>query len=145
LLPYELSKGGDFKDLAINLGTKQRIFVDDLTGQVWMYDQPYREGSWGHIGGETYTMDNVSRTSYGTDRNILGTDLDPIYQTQLVRLKQYSGGAPAAVYDLILHFPQLGSEEEAEILAYHLASDHELKKDGPRKSQGRIFSVSING
>ncbi len=145
LLPYELSKGGDFKDLAINLGTKKRIFVDDLTGQVWIYDQPYRKGSWGHIGGETYTMDNVSRTSYGTDRNILGADLDPIYQTQLVGLKQYRVDAPDGVYDVILHFSELETEEETEILAYNLASEDELKKDGPRKSQGRIFSVSING
>src|SRR5690606_11246598 len=41
LWPYEFSQGRDFKYLAINLGTKERIFVDDLTDQVWLYDQPY--------------------------------------------------------------------------------------------------------
>lgn len=145
LLPHLLSDKDNFKDLAINLGTRERIFVDGLTAQVWMHDQPYRKGSWGHIGGEIYTMDNVSRTSYGTDQNILGTDMDPVYQTQWVGIEQYRVDVPDGVYDLILHLAELETPEQAEVLAYNLASEEELGERGPKDAPSRVFSVSANG
>ncbi|MBO2543171.1 DUF4982 domain-containing protein [Salegentibacter sp. BDJ18] len=144
LLPYDLSEKNSFKDLSINLGTRQRIFVDELTQQVWMYDQPYREGSWGHLGGETYEMENNSRTSYGTDQNILGTDLDPVYQTQLVGIKQYKIDVPNGLYDVILHFAEFETTEKSEVVAYNLATEQELKKDGIKEPHQRIFSVTVN-
>jgi len=43
-------------------------------------DQPYRAGSWGHIGGKPFIIAKQP-LPYGTDKNIAGTNNDPVYQT----------------------------------------------------------------
>ena len=119
VLPVKLDKfpaGG----ISVNLGDK-RFFYDDQFDQAWMYDRKYTEGSWGHIGGKPYVMaaKNVQQP-YGAKETIKGTTKDPIYQTQLVGIRQYRFDVSAGVYEINLHFAEI-------------------------EGTGRKFSVLING
>ncbi|WP_158542117.1 glycoside hydrolase family 2 TIM barrel-domain containing protein [Pedobacter chinensis] len=127
-----------FTNMNVLLGSK-RFYIDEKEHQLWMPDQPYRVGSWGWIGGEPYKGTN-NRIMYGSDKNILGTDNDPIYQTQQVGIKQFKFDVPDGEYELALHFAELVGGESKEALAYNLDNNH--KKEAEEK---RVFSVSING
>lgn len=130
-----------FKEISVNLGTKERIFIDDLRKKIWLPDQPYEKGSWGYIGGETYVMENNKRQSYGTDQNIRGTALDPVYQTQQTGIKQYKLDVPDGVYDIDIHLAILEDDSEKEALAYNL-DDEKMSK---AENVDRLLSLSING
>jgi beta-galactosidase len=136
LLPYHFSNE-NFNSLQILLGAK-RYFIDEKDKQLWIPDQPYRKGSWGSVGGQPFKAGN-DRMSYGSDKNILGTDLDPIFQTQQVDLKQYKLDVPDGEYELTLYFSELLGGVEKEVLAYNL--DH--KKNREEKEQ-RVFSLKVN-
>ncbi|MGY0036350.1 DUF4982 domain-containing protein [Pedobacter sp. NJ-S-72] len=69
-----------FKEMNVLLGAK-RFYRDETAHQIWMPDQPYRKGGWGYLGGDAFKGTN-NRMSYGSDKNILETDNDPVYQTQ---------------------------------------------------------------
>lgn len=137
LQPFHFSDKIAFKDINILLGAK-RFYIDNQEHQLWMPDQPYRKGSWGYIGGEPFKGTN-NRISYGSDKNILGTENDPVYQTQQVGIKQFKFDVPDGEYDLSLHFAELIGGELKEALAYNLDNNH--KKEVEEK---RVFSVSIN-
>ena len=103
-------------DIAINVGSNADF--TDAENIVWMADQPYRNGSWGFVG-------NKARRIYSDtpDRDVLGTEADPLYQTMVEGLKAYRIDVPAGEYDVELLFA-------------------ETKFDAAEK---RIFSVAING
>ncbi|RZJ92743.1 MAG: DUF4982 domain-containing protein [Chryseobacterium sp.] len=136
--PYRYKDGIPFEQINVLLGSK-RFYLDDAEHQTWMPNQIYREGSWGSIGGEPFKGTN-NRISYGSDKNILGTDHDPVYQTQQAGIEQFKFDVPDGEYDLSLHFAELLGGETKEALAYNLDNNH--KKEVEEK---RIFSVSING
>src|SRR5690606_23626136 len=76
----------------------------------------------------------------------VGTNIDQTNQTQQAGLKQYTVDARDGVYDSNLHLSEFDTVEEAEVLAYNLASEDELNREGgPEKPHERIFSVSVNG
>jgi len=127
-----------FANMNVLLGSK-RFYIDEKEHQLWIPDQPYSIGSWGWIGGEPYKGTN-NRIMYGSDKNILGTDNDPVYQTQQVGIKQFKFDVPDGEYELALHFAELVGGESKEALAYNLDNNH--KKEAEEK---RVFSVSING
>ncbi|WP_187261629.1 glycoside hydrolase family 2 TIM barrel-domain containing protein [Pontibacter beigongshangensis] len=128
-----------FQELNISLGDR-RMFFDEKAWQVWLPEQAYTPGSWGYVGGKVYSMGNTSRHSYGSDRNILGTDLDPVYATQRIGLEQFRLDVSAGDYELTLHFAELHSGRPKAALAYNLDSAHE-------ESEGfeeRVFDVRVN-
>jgi len=126
-----------FKNLNILSGSK-RYYIDGNEQQLWIPDQQYKPGSWGWIGGEPYKGTN-NRILYGSDKNILETNDDPIYQTQRVGIKQFKFDVPDGEYELTLHFAELVGGDTKEALAYNLDNNH--KKEVGEK---RIFEVSIN-
>jgi len=126
-----------FKDMNILLGAK-RFYTDETEHQIWMPDQPYRKGGWGYIGGEAFKGTN-NRMSYGSDKNILETDNDPVYQTQQEGIKQFKLDVPDGVYELTLHFAELTGGATKEALAYNLDNNHQ-KEDVKQ----RIFNIAIN-
>jgi beta-galactosidase len=130
--------GKDFHQLNILLGA-DRYFIDQDLHQVWIPDQPYQQGSWGWIGGNPFKGSN-NRISYGSDKNILNTDLDPVYQTQRVDIKQYKMDVPDGDYELNLLFSELIGGIDKEALAYNLDNNHVKEK-----AEERIFSVLVNG
>lgn len=139
LQPFKFSdRQVPFKEMNILLGAK-RFYIDETTHQIWMPDQPYQKGSWGYIGGESFKGTN-NRMSYGSDKNILETDNDPVYQTQQVGIKQFKFDVPDGEYELSLYFAELIGGVTKEALAYNLDNNHQ--KEVVRQ---RIFNVSING
>lgn len=127
-----------FQDINVLLGSK-RFYINEKQQELWIPDQPYKAGSWGWIGGEPYKGTN-NRISYGSDKNILGTDNDPVYQTQQVGISAFKFDVPDGEYALTLHFAELVGGESKEALAYNLDNNH--KKEVEEK---RIFDVAING
>lgn len=103
-----------------------------------MPDQQYRSGSWGFTGGRVFKLPNNGRLPYGTDKNIKGTDTDPVYQTQRAGITGYRLDVAAGEYELTLHFAELlGGTVNG--LAYNL-NDTERKEDTAQ----RVFNVYVN-
>jgi len=127
-----------FINMNVLLGAK-RFYIDEIEHQLWMPDQPYRAGSWGWIGGAPYKGTN-NRITYGSDKNIIGTNNDPVYQTQQVGIVQFRFDVPDGVYELSLHFAELVGGVSKEALAYNLDNNHKKERE-----EGRVFNVAING
>lgn len=141
LLSHNLkSKQLPFDELNVSLGDK-RFFFDESTAQVWIPEQEYTPGSWGYKGGKIFSMNNTTRHSYGSDKNVLGTDLDPVYATQRTGIEQFKLDVPNGDYEVTLHFAELISAVKKEALAYNLGND----KDGADDFVERVFDVFING
>ncbi|QIL41599.1 DUF4982 domain-containing protein [Pedobacter sp. HDW13] len=139
LQPFKFNAANiPFKNINVLLGAK-RFYIDEKEHQLWMPDQPYRAGAWGYVGGEPYKGTN-NRITYGSDKNILGSDNDPVYQTQQVGIRQFKFDVPDGEYEIALHFAELVGGEAKEALAYNLDNNH--KKEIEKQ---RIFGVSING
>ncbi|WP_316796520.1 glycoside hydrolase family 2 TIM barrel-domain containing protein [Pedobacter agri] len=137
LQPYRFTDTIPFQQMNVLLGAK-RMYIDEKQHQLWIPDQPFRKGSWGYVGGMPFKGNN-NRISYGSDKNILGTDHDPIYQTQQVGIEQFKFDVPDGEYELVLHFAELLGGEAKETLAYNL--ENNTKKE---IEQRRIFNVLIN-
>lgn len=138
LSPYRFSPDVySIEPLNILLGAS-RYFLDEEKKQVWIPDQPYRPGSFGHVGGKDFRVRQNSRLPYGTDKNIRGTFADPVYQTQRTGLEQYRLDVPAGKYELTLHFAELEGGT-VEGLVYNLG-------EGERKEEirQRVFDIIIN-
>lgn len=137
LQPYRFNQQLKFEQMNILLGAN-RYFMDDEK-QQWIPDQPYHEGSWGFIGGKTFKIPNGNRLPYGSDKNIAGTNNDPVYQTQQIGIKKYRFDLPAGEYELVLHFAELLGGQVKE-LPYNLNDPERIEPNGKR-----IFNVYING
>jgi beta-galactosidase len=137
LQPYFFeSNKTPFKQMNILLGAK-RYFIDSAQ-QLWIPDQAYRAGSWGCIGGKPFIIENNNRLPYGTDKNILGTDDDPIYQTQQIGIKEYCVDVPAGNYELTLYFAEL----QGGIVRYPPYNLFDTARD--ENTVKRVFTVHIN-
>jgi beta-galactosidase len=138
LEPYYL--GDDhvaFHQLNILLGAN-RFFTEKDKELVWLPDQPYRKGAWGSVGGKPFRIAN-GRMPYGTDKNINGTDNDPVYQSQQTGIDKYKLDVPAGEYELTLYFAELMGGA-VKVLPYDLSGG------GRNEEQSkRIFDVYVNG
>lgn len=126
-----------FQKINVMLGTT-RFFVDGK-GEWWQPDQSYTKGGWGSIGGKTFRIENNGRLPYGTDKNIIGTENDPVYQTQQTGIQQYRLDVPPGKYEVKLHFAELLGGK-VKIPPYNLSDD---ERDD--KIKRRIFNVNVNG
>ncbi|WP_443946932.1 glycoside hydrolase family 2 TIM barrel-domain containing protein [Pedobacter sp. AW1-32] len=127
-----------FTDINVLLGS-DRFYINRNLHQTWLPAQKYRKGSWGFIGGAPYKGTN-NRITYGSDKNILGSDDDPVYQTQQVGIDEFRFDVADGEYDLSLHFAELVGGENKEALAYNLDNNHKKEQE-----EQRIFDVWING
>jgi Beta-galactosidase/beta-glucuronidase len=128
-----------FNEMNISLGDK-RFFYDENSAQVWIPEQEYTPGSWGYVGGKPFTMKNTSRHSYGSDKDILGTNLDPVFATQRMEIRQFKMDVPNGDYEITLHFAELISPVQKEALAYNLGNE----KAAVGGFEERAFDVAIN-
>lgn len=139
LIPAALNNGKlPFKALAISLGDS-RYFEDEARHRIWLPDQPYSRGSWGYIGGQTFTK-ATGHQPFGTDKNIIGTTLDPVYQTQRIGLEGYKLDVPDGKYEVILHFAELMGAEMTTVLPYNLLPNYKTTA-----KEDRIFNVYLHG
>lgn len=124
-------------ELNVICGT-DRYFEEPRTGVTWIPEQEYKEGSWGFVGGEV----NRQKTRFGSQpasaANILGTDCDPMYQTQRISLEAFKADMPAGNYSVYLHFAELAGKVKASV--YNLGNEA-ISNDG----EVRVFDVMING
>jgi beta-galactosidase len=128
-----------FKEINVSLGDK-RYFIDDKLQQVWCPEKPYSPGSWGYVGGYVFSMKGSNLQKFGTNKNILGTDYDPIYATQRVGLSDFKLDVANGKYEVSLLFAELLSKSEREALPYDL--NNPMQKEGGVE---RSFDVLING
>ncbi len=137
LLPGQLGKGPvKFRQLNILLGSKR--FFTDSSQQVWIPDQPYKPGSWGYVGGHPFKAPGNTRLPYGTDKNIVGTDDDPVYQTQQTGIQKYKLDLPAGEYELTCFFAEL-SGGTVKGMPYNINDPDRIEPNGKR-----IFDVFVN-
>lgn len=140
IIPQKLKSSlKSFTELNVSLGDP-RSYMDKTLQQVWLPEQTYTPGSWGYVGGDIFKMKNSGRQSFGTDKNILGTNYDAIYATQREDIKQFKLDVPDGNYELTLHFAELLSDKEKEGLAYNLGANAESGK-----LTERSFNVYVNG
>ncbi len=135
LQPYSLKQNNTFESINILMGA-QRTFADSK-GQLWIPNKEYSNGSWGSEGGKAFKLPK-GQLPYGTDKNIKGTDDDPVFQTQLAGIQSYVLDVPDGNYEISFCFAELlGGRVEG--MVYNLT-------DGDRTEQEskRIFSVMAN-
>jgi beta-galactosidase len=124
-------------DICVNVGG-HFAYLEEPAGQVWLPDQPYRPGSWGYLGGEPYFS---KRHRVGSAVDILGTDDNPLFQTQRVGLQGYRFDLPPGDYEVSLYLAELLTEEQLQALPYELvAGGEQAVAEVPLKQ--RVFSVS---
>ncbi|MBC7949319.1 MAG: DUF4982 domain-containing protein [Chitinophagaceae bacterium] len=135
--PYYLNIGNiPFEGMNILLGAN-RSFTDH-NNQVWVPDKEYCKGSWGHMGGKWFKVIGNNRLPYGTDKDIVGTEDDPVYQTQQMGIERYKLDVPAGEYELKLHFAELQGGTVKE-LVYNLNDPERIEPKGKR-----VFNVVVN-
>jgi beta-galactosidase len=125
-----------FTNINVSLGD-ERYFIDDNLHQLWVPEQPYTPGSWGYVGGEVFkTQGNLP---YGSGKDILGTDYDPIYQTQRVGLTAFKLDVPDGQYEIALHFAELITPGTDKPLVYDL--NNQVRQGAV---SNRSFDILIN-
>jgi beta-galactosidase len=126
----------NFSQLNILLGGTRHFL--DSKNQWWQPDHVYEQKGWGSIGGKKFKVENNSRLPYGTDKNIISTDDDPIYQTQQTGIREYKFNVPPGKYELTFHFAELvGGNVNG--LPYNLDNNSRTEK-----TDRRIFNVKVN-
>lgn len=128
-----------FTEINVMLGSP-RYFEDRAANVAWIPEQEYKPGSWGFIGGTSYRRKTGFGTMLGSDIDIHGTDMNPIFQTQRVGIKSFKADVPGGEYSVYLHWAELESDKEREALVYNLGADSEQTFAG-----NRSFGISING
>ncbi|MCS7003860.1 MAG: malectin domain-containing carbohydrate-binding protein [Cytophagales bacterium] len=126
-----------FEEINVNVGS-HFDFVEQQKNLVWIAEKPYTKGSWGYIGGNRFMTWNGSRV--GTEKEIFGTDREPLYQTQRDSLQGFRFDVANGSYELELHFAELLSEKEKKIILNNLEAD---AAKAPELIQ-REFDVWIN-
>jgi len=127
-----------FKELNVSLGDT-RSYTDSKLQQFWLPEKPYTPGSWGYIGGHVFSMKGSALQKAGTNKNILGTNDDPIYATQKVGLSDFKLDVPDGKYQVTLLFTELLSNKERQSLVYDLNNTTQKEE-----AANRSFDVYIN-
>lgn len=110
------------KGINVNCGSTFH-FNDEINGITWVPDWPYEEGLWGYTKGEMYRPRD---RGIGSDRTILNTQNDPVYQTMRTTPERYSFDVEPGTYEVVLHWAEVDQK---------YGDDEEL----------RVFKVVING
>lgn len=132
------------KVVTINVGTHVN-YTDPVTKEIWISDQPYRDGGFGYVGGQVYQK---SATKFqGTASDIQGTENDPLFQTMREGMEAYKFDVERGTYKVSLLFaePEFNASEEN---IYNLAGNAEKDLVGVRSFDvvinGRTFSEDLN-
>ncbi|WP_294617782.1 glycoside hydrolase family 2 TIM barrel-domain containing protein [uncultured Bacteroides sp.] len=128
-----------FRGINCMLGSPR--YLDDREANVaWIPEQAYTPGSWGFVGGTPYRRKTEFGSMLGSDIDIHGTTMNPIFQTQRVGIKSFKADVPDGEYSVYMYWAELDSNEKKEALIYNLGADAEQTFAG-----NRSFGVSING
>lgn len=139
LVPSTL-KHYDFKKPILMSFGEIRTYTDTL-GNVWLPEKAFADGSWGYKGGKALYRENAPRQKYGVDKNIIGTEEDPLYQTQRMGLNNLFFDVPRGTYRIEFLFAEFNDEQTK--LLYNLTSNDASGHDSLSKEN--VFDVKING
>ncbi|MEZ5040611.1 MAG: glycoside hydrolase family 2 TIM barrel-domain containing protein [Saprospiraceae bacterium] len=137
LIPFQLNAAG-IQELAVNVGAEVS-FYDPETQITWVPDRKYTAGGWGYEGGAPYTVQQ-RQVKTGIDRDILGTDNDPLFQTFVEGLTSYRFDVPDGQYTLNLCFQEPVSRDRQNNM-YNLTRGNASES----KVEDREFTIAING
>ena len=104
------SERNPFKEIAVNVGSTCYFIESHNIDYLWMPDQAYREGGFGHVGGKI--LRHPRRKTVGSEVSVKGTENDPVYQTQLVGIEQFKFDVPKGSYELSLLMAELKTKGE---------------------------------
>ena len=135
-IPENLS---DFTEINVMLGSK-RYFENRSAGQVWLPEKEYTTGSWGYVGGSPMCPKTALGPVPCSDKDILGTDINPVFQTQRAGLDAFRADVPDGRYYVYLYFAELARKRGGKAVPYYLGSDVIGEDRGKR-----VFDVSICG
>jgi len=125
--------------LCVNVGQSRVYFNDPITGDRWLPDQSYTDGSFGHLDGDSYRTWTSSEAwdgiREGVRHSIHNTELDPVFQTFLVGLTSYKFDVPDGEYLVELYLTEPFS------LATRCKTEEKTGADAAGK---RVFSLSVN-
>lgn len=127
-----------FTELNVLLGSN-RTFTEISHRLCWIAEKEYSEGSWGYIGGSQYRPKSGNNTLPAAEINILGTDNDPMYQTQRRGIEAFRADVPDGRYAIYLHWAEL-VKPLSEALAYNLGRNSLYEE-----YSNRCFDVYVNG
>lgn len=94
LTPTPTHAGGAAIDTAVNAGAAAWRGGD---GVLWQADQAYTPGSWGYLGGRTFSAAVP----------IAGTDDDPLYHSERWGMSGYRFDVPPGTYTVLLRFAEV--------------------------------------
>ncbi|GHV57330.1 beta-galactosidase [Bacteroidia bacterium] len=138
LVPVHLSGKIPVSGINIMLGSS-RYFEDRASSSVWIPEQEYKAGSWGYVGGQAFRPKSRFGGLPVSDLNILGTGLDPVFQTQREDIRSFRFDVEKGRYALYLYWAELIPVSEKETLAYNLGNDANYESRG-----NRSFHLKIN-
>lgn len=140
LVPAQYDKERSFKDLNVSLGDTRYIY-DPEGDFTWLPEKPYVKGGWGFVGGVAYRRKAwVTADLLGTDMNIHGTEMDPLFQTQRVGIRSFKADVPDGKYAVYLYWAELNPNEKRTEMVYNLGANTRQKVVSNRR-----FSVAVNG
>ena len=136
MIPEDMS---EFREISVLMGTR-RYFEDRTEGLVWVPEQEYRPGSWGYVGGERMYQQKSGGPRPAFEADIIGTDLDPLFQTQRAGLDAFKADIPDGRYFVYLYFAELTGPFRGKPIIYDIGNVTLSSAE-----EERVFSVSING
>ncbi|MCF8262670.1 MAG: hypothetical protein K9J12_17970 [Melioribacteraceae bacterium] len=161
IIPYNLKEYSNWNLIAVNLGD-HRNFYDPVTRINWLPDKKYESGNWGFMGGEvyykkstfqsqTFKQKNVNsnqkndisknlKIKFGSEKNILGTENDPLFQSQRQGFDSYRFDVNDGKYEIEFYLAELEVDSESKELIYNLGND-QFDSTSPAE---RIFDILIN-
>ncbi len=107
-IPYKFEH--DFDELSVSLGA-WTTFTNPNTSICWIPEQKYREGSWGYLGGEPLLATTWAASGIPFEKDILGTDEDPLYQTARKGLDKMKFDVPDGQYAIYLRWAELTDDD----------------------------------
>jgi beta-galactosidase len=137
LIPYHLD-APTFEEIAVNVGAEVS-FYDPKEKILWVPDRKYSPRSWGYEGGAPYTTQR-RQLKTGIDKNILGTQNDPLFQTFIEGITSYRFDISHGRYTLQLCFQEPISSNNGNNM-YNLTN----RDESTDNIEAREFGITVNG
>lgn len=141
LIPRNLKRSQRGLEIRVNAGSNC-YFYDNSEKAVWLPNQEYYPNGFGFIGGENLTTKLGRPGRLGVNYDILGTNNDPLFQTQRISPTSFQADVPRGKYEITIGLADLFKKKQTK-LAYELGGDK--KEDVNTISQESRFSIKING
>lgn len=113
-------------ELAVNVGSNC-FYTSDESQLTWLPDQPYTEGGWGYLGGE----------SKSSQTQIINTPDGPLFQTLRNEIEGYCFDVPNGTYEIEFLFTDIFRENAPTV--------YQLGRNTDTENRENSFDIIING